>query len=90
MFLYLTLSYFFYFDVWMIILQNLIMLPQIVHNVRVGNNPGFEPAYVLGYLGARILIPFYERGCPSNHFMLTPMPGVVITLFILYAVMVML
>lgn len=72
----------------MIVLQNLIMLPQIVHNVRAGNNPGFEPSYVLGYLGARILIPFYERACPKNHFMLSPMPGVVVGLFIIYGLMV--
>lgn len=43
----------------MIILQNLILVPQIVHNARVGVNPGFEPLYVLGYLGARFLMPLY-------------------------------
>ena len=41
LFLYLTFTYFFSFDVWMIILQNLILVPQIVHNVRIGINPGF-------------------------------------------------
>ena len=41
LFLYLTFTYFFSFDVWMIILQNLILIPQIVHNVRIGINPGF-------------------------------------------------
>ena len=86
LFLYLTLTYFFTFDVWMIILQNLFMIPQIVYSARMGNNPGFEPLYVFGYLGARFLIPFYERSCPENHFMLTPMVGVVIALAILYAV----
>jgi hypothetical protein len=59
LFIYLTLTYFFSFDVWMIILQNLILVPQIVHNARVGVNPGFEPLYVLGYLGARFLMPLY-------------------------------
>lgn len=72
----------------MIILQNLIMIPQIVYNARVGNNPGFEPFYVLGYMGARFLIPLYERGCPSNHFMLTPIVGLVVALFILYVLQV--
>ena len=41
LFAYLTLTYFFSFDAWMIVLQNLILVPQIVHNARVGNNPGF-------------------------------------------------
>ena len=41
LFAYLTLTYFFSFYAWMVILQNLIMLPQIIHNARVGNNPGF-------------------------------------------------
>lgn len=59
LFTYLALTYFFYFDAWMIILQNMIMLPQIVYNVRSGNRSVFEPSYVLGYLGSRILIPFY-------------------------------
>lgn len=41
LFIYLTLTYFFSFDVWMIIIQNLILLPQIIYNARIGNNPGF-------------------------------------------------
>ena len=41
LFLYLTLTYFFTFDVWIIILQNLFMIPQIVYSARMGNNPGF-------------------------------------------------
>jgi hypothetical protein len=70
----------------MIILQNLILLPQIIHNARVGNNPGFEPLYVFGYVGFRFLVPLYERGCPYNHFMLTPMIELVIIIFILYII----
>lgn len=56
---YLTLTYFFSFDGWMIVFQNLIYLPQIVHNIRRGNSPGFYASYVLGYLGLRMLIPLY-------------------------------
>jgi hypothetical protein len=41
LFVYLTLTYFFSFDVWLIILQNLILIPQIIYNARIGNNPGF-------------------------------------------------
>lgn len=86
--MYLVLTYFCSFDAWMIIAQNLIMVPQIVYNVRIGNNPGFEPLYVLGYMCARFLVPMYERGCPSNHFMLSPMIGLVVALFILYSMQV--
>lgn len=72
----------------MIIAQNLIIIPQIIHNARVGINPGFEPLYVFGYLAARFLIPLYERACPSNHFLLTPIIGLVIALFLLYVIQV--
>lgn len=88
LFLYLTLTYFFSFDIWMIIAQNLIIIPQIIHNARVGINPGFEPLYVFGYLAARFLIPLYERACPSNHFLLTPIIGLVIALFLLYVIQI--
>ena len=43
----------------MIILSNLILLPQIVHNIRMGNNPGFNPFYIFGFIGTRLLIPLY-------------------------------
>jgi hypothetical protein len=59
LFVYLALTFFFSYDVWMIVIQNLIMFPQIIHNARIGNNPGFEPLYVFGYIGLRFLIPFY-------------------------------
>ena len=35
-------------------------------------------------------MPFYERSCPNNHFLLTPMIGLVVTLFILYVVQIVL
>ena len=35
----------------MIILSNLILLPQIVHNIRMGNNPGFNYFYIFGFIG---------------------------------------
>jgi hypothetical protein len=86
LFLYITLTIFFSNDEWMIILQYLILFPQIVYNVRVGNNPGFEPWYIFGFVGCRLLIPLYERGCPSNHFMLTPMYELLTIIFGLYAI----
>jgi len=64
LFIYLTLSYFFTMDGWFIIIRNLIIIPQIIHNVRIGNNCGFSPYYIFGYLGMRILVPIYERSCP--------------------------
>jgi hypothetical protein len=56
----------------MIIFQNLAMVPQIIHNVKIGNNPGFNYFYIFGYLTMRMLVPLYERGCPDNHFLLAP------------------
>jgi transmembrane E3 ubiquitin-protein ligase len=69
-------------------LQNLIILPQIVHNVRIGNNPGFSGYYVLGFLGLRFMLPLYERACPGNHFILAPMYGLVIALGLIYVIQV--
>lgn len=48
----------------MIILRNLFLLPQIVHNVRLGQKPNFNPFYLFGYIGSRLLVPLYERACP--------------------------
>lgn len=59
LFLYLTLTYFFAYDAWMILLRNLLLLPQIVHNVRLGQKPNFAPHYLFGYIGSRLLIPLY-------------------------------
>lgn len=70
LFAYLTLNYFFEYEGWLIFLQHLILVPQIVHNVRKGNNPGFSPYYIMGLLGLRYMIPLYQRGCPGNHFVL--------------------
>jgi len=85
---YLVLVYFFLYDEWLIILQNIIIIPQIIYNARVGNNPGFSIAYVIGYLGVRLLIPLYERTCTSNHFMLTPMVPLAIIIAVLYLIQV--
>jgi len=67
-------------------LQHVILIPQIVHNVKKGNNPGFPVYYIIGFLGLRYLIPLYQRGCPANHFSLEPMPILVATLGVLYAI----
>jgi hypothetical protein len=69
----------------MIILRNLLLLPQVVHNIRLGNNPGFNHHYVFGYIGTRLLLPLYERLCPENRFALTPNLSLSIILIILFA-----
>jgi len=48
----------------MIIVRNLVLVPQIVHNIRLGNNPGFSSHYIFGYIGTRLFLPLYERLCP--------------------------
>jgi hypothetical protein len=85
LFLYLTLTYFFSNDDWLIILRNLILLPQLIHNVRLGNNPGFHPYYIFGYVGSRLLLPLYERLCPENRFALTPNLTLVVVILSLFA-----
>jgi len=90
LFLYLTLVYFFSNDEWMIILSNLILVPQIIHNIRMGNNPGFNVFYIFGFIGTRLLIPIYERSCPDNRFSLTPNLALVVVLVSLYALEVVL
>lgn len=59
LFMYLTLTYFFNNDEWMILLRNLILLPQIIHNIRLGHKPSFNVFYIFGYIGSRLLIPLY-------------------------------
>ncbi len=59
LFAYLTLTYFFSNDTWMIVLKNLVLVPQIIHNIRLVHKPGFNIYYIVGYLGSRLLIPFY-------------------------------
>lgn len=72
MFGYLILMYFFTYDIWPLYLQAFLFLPQIVHNVRKGNNPQFYSAYVLGLLGMRLVLPLYYRGCPDNIYIIQP------------------
>jgi transmembrane E3 ubiquitin-protein ligase len=59
LFLYLTLTYFFANEEWMILLRTLVLLPQVVHNVRLGHKPNFVPFYLFGFIGSRLLIPLY-------------------------------
>jgi hypothetical protein len=61
------------FEVGLILVQSLTFLPQIVHNVRAGNNPGFSTLYILGFLTIRrFILPMYEHSCPQNLFMTHP------------------
>ena len=69
---YLTIMYFFTYEIWSLLIQALIFVPQIVHNVRKGNNPFFYAYYVLGVLGMRMMLPLYYRGCPSNIYVIEP------------------
>jgi len=48
----------------MILLRNLILIPQIAHNIRKGSNPGFNSYFILGFISSRVFMPFYERACP--------------------------
>lgn len=85
LFIYITLNYFYPNDVWMVIVRSIFLFPQIIFNARVGNNPGFNPFYILGYVGIRLLIPLYNYSCPDNRFLLSPnftLIMVIISIFI--------
>jgi transmembrane E3 ubiquitin-protein ligase len=91
LFLYLTLTYFFAYDPWMILLRNLLLLPQIVHNVRLGQKPNFNPYYIFGFIGSRLLVPLYERACPENRFKLAPNPTlflILLSIFVLEVILI--
>lgn len=91
LFLYLTLTYFFAYDWWMILLRNLLLLPQIVHNVRLGQKPHFNVYYLFGYIGSRLLVPLYERACPENRFKLSPNPTlflILLSVFLLEVILI--
>jgi hypothetical protein len=64
--------YFFTYEIWSLLIQALLFVPQIVHNVRKGNNPFFYAYYIFGVLGMRMILPLYYRGCPSNIYVIEP------------------
>ncbi|CAD8139736.1 unnamed protein product [Paramecium octaurelia] len=64
--LYFLLMYFFFTYNWFICLTGLCLLPQIIHNIRLGNNPRFISYFVFGILVPSMLYQLYNRGCPSN------------------------
>ena len=68
----------------MIALKNMLLLPQIVHNAKMGHRPGFSSAYIFGFMGARLLIPVYERALDINYFYLAPNYGLVVLLLAMY------
>ena len=47
----------------------LVMIPQIVRNVRFGYGGDglFDYGYILGYLASRNLLAVYEHACPYNY-----------------------
>jgi hypothetical protein len=90
LFVYLTLNYFFPYDQWMVVLRHLLLLPQLIHNIRMGNKPSFNLYYLFGYVGSRLLIPLYERTCPANRFRLSPNFSLVVILFAIFFIEVFL
>ena len=61
---YLLLQFFFSNDEWCIILSYSLLLPQIIHNIRLGAKPSFEWLFIIGFVSVKIFLPLYERGCP--------------------------
>jgi hypothetical protein len=69
----------------MVLLRNLVLLPQIVHNVCQGQRPHFNPYYIFGFIGSRMLVPIYEYSCPENRFKLAPSNTLVFALLAVFA-----
>ncbi len=69
----------------MVLLRNLVLLPQILHNIQQGQRPIFNPYYVFGFIGSRLLIPVYEYSCPENRFKLAPNNTLVFILVTVFA-----
>ncbi|CAD8134818.1 unnamed protein product [Paramecium octaurelia] len=70
--IYFVLMYFLSNYNWFICLTGLILLPQIIHNIRLGNNPKFISYFVFGILVPSMFYQIYNRGCPSNLYGLEP------------------
>ena len=66
---YQVLLTFFITNLFFMLIPVLSSYVQIAYNVYKGNNPGFNPAYVIGLLGSRLIMSFYYSGCPENVFM---------------------
>jgi hypothetical protein len=69
----------------MVLLKNLVLLPQIAHNVHLGQRPHFNPYYVFGFIGSRLLIPLYEYSCPENRFKIAPNDTLLTSLLVTFA-----
>ncbi|CAD8047632.1 unnamed protein product [Paramecium sonneborni] len=64
--IYFILMYFFYPYNWFIYITGMCLLPQIIHNVRIGNNPKFISYYIFGILIPSMIYQIYNRACPTN------------------------
>ncbi|KAM3134393.1 hypothetical protein pb186bvf_013506 [Paramecium bursaria] len=87
---YFILMYFFELENWFICLTGLVMIPQVIHNVRNGNNPKFIYAYIFGILCPSMLYPIYARGCPSNIRGMEPSNTFIMVYFSLYLFQILL
>ncbi len=88
LFLFLTLNFFFADEELMIIASHFFLLPQIAHNIRLGQKPNFSFYYLFGYIGSRYMFLIYERGCPENRFKLSPHPTLLVLVLFAYLVQV--
>lgn len=56
----------------MILLRTLVLLPQIVHNIRLGHRPNFTPAYIFGFVGNDVTIKVQDCFYPSMNAVVLP------------------
>jgi hypothetical protein len=55
-----------------ILLQSVVIMPQIYSNLKYAKKSRLLTAYYLGYLSSRCLLPLYVRAYPENIFKIEP------------------
>ena len=58
-----------------ILIQSVMILPQIYSNLKYPKKSRLLTGYYVGYLSSRCLLPLYIRGCPTNIFKMEPSFG---------------
>lgn len=90
--IYLYFMWRYFIDVHLVLLNSLVLVPQIIHHIQSAEPPGFNKSFLILFSSSKYLIFMYLRGCPNNilqirPFFLIPFIGlsiIIASLFILY------
>ena len=73
------------FPGWMVILSNLTLVSQILHNIQFNGRPEINFYYIFGLAGTPLLLPIYSRLCPDNILRITPNPTIAAILIVIFS-----